>query len=57
MSNLKQRIYEFSKDLQLMNFATITEDGSQLFNKSLSSDFTCLGFLDHINKGYLKEQL
>jgi hypothetical protein len=40
-----------------MNFATITEDGSQLFNKSLSSDFTCLGFLDHINKGYLKEQL
>lgn len=27
MSDLKQRIFDFAKDLQLMNFATITEDG------------------------------
>ncbi|TAN38298.1 MAG: hypothetical protein EPN25_14125 [Nitrospirae bacterium] len=27
MSDLKERIYEAGKDLQLINFATITEDG------------------------------
>jgi general stress protein 26 len=27
MSDLQQRIFEFAKELQLINFATITEDG------------------------------
>lgn len=27
MSDLKQRIFEFAKDLQLMNLATVTEEG------------------------------
>jgi general stress protein 26 len=27
MKNLQQRIFDLSKDLQLMNFATVTEDG------------------------------